>query len=99
MANNVGTNTSSGSTTWEWKRVKKRSASAPAGDSPSAARTSQPVRRRDSHSPLWIEVRYRGGASCSYLISFRGRKRRFDGVEALHDVMRVLNGEVGPWTK
>lgn len=99
MTNNEVQNTSSPSTAWEWKRVKKRSGSAPAGDSPTAGRSSQPRRKRDGHLPMTIQIRYRGGPSCAYLIEYRGTCLRFDGFEAIHDVMQIINGQVQPWER
>lgn len=84
-------NVRSGSTTWEWQKVRVRAGSAPAGDSPPQGVAPKPLRRRDHHKPLTVVVRYRGGPQCSWLISYRGKSHRFEGWLALHDVLTALS--------
>ena len=83
------------STKWEYRKIRVRSGQAPAGDSPSAARTFKGLRARDTHKSLWIEVRYVGGSQASWLIKARGRIERFPGYLELDDVLRRVNG--GEW--
>lgn len=88
------------STKWEYRKVKLSSGTAPAGDSASATSTSRSARRRDSHKPMTIEIRYRGGPEASWLIAYRGVVRRFAGHQALHDVLSYLSeGSSDHWQR
>ena len=78
------------STTWEWRRVKIRTApqalakQRPKG-SPFKRLTPWPPRRR-----LTVTVAYRGGPECWWEISARGVTVYRPGVTALHDLLREI---------
>lgn len=84
-------NIRSGSTTYEWKRVKVRG--TPAGRAKraeGASRWSKLV-GRDRTSPLTVTLRYRGGAESWWLVEARGRRGAFPGWMGLDDVMAEIN--------
>ena len=83
--------TRSGSTDWEWKKVKL------AGPRPGKAqrlRSSLPLRRvagRDHRKPLHLEVRYVGGAEAEWILKARGHEWRLPGHRSLHDALLDVN--------
>jgi hypothetical protein len=81
----------SGSTPYEWKRVKVRP--KPAGRANRAAGASRfyGLTRRDSKTALDIKIKYRGGAESWWLIETRGRTAAFPGWMGLDDVMAEVN--------
>lgn len=89
--------TRSGSTTWQWRKVKVNP--PPGGDrAPQALRYGfHGVRKRDAHRPIWLTMRYRGGAEAQVVIECRGRVKRFPGSTALFDVLKELS-EGSSWT-
>lgn len=86
-------NVSSGSTTWEWRKVRVRSGAAPAGDSANAVSTSRFRVPRSRRKPIWIEVKYHGGPESSWVFSYRGLTTRFPGWMALEDALSQVQGE------
>lgn len=84
-------NSSSGSTTWDWRKVKIRQAPEAEGrvERSESLRSllGWPIRR-----PMTIRVKYRGGAECWWELHARGRMIRRPGSLALHDVLREFYG-------
>lgn len=96
MATHEESYTCSPSTKWEWKLVKM--SPPPGGDRAAADIHGRraPLSSRDPHKPISIEVRYKGGAEASYVVTYRGRVWRFPGYVALHDMMQQVNGQRRP---
>lgn len=93
MAASPKKNTRSGSTTYEWRRVKVRGG-APEGPS----RQGPPKRfgglqRRDPKSALTLTITYRGGSESWWLVTARGRSAAFPGHRCLDDVMQEINAD------
>lgn len=90
VANINDANTSSGSTNWRW--IKAKMSSAPAGDKAAPRRGSDRKHRRSVG--FWrngqITVRYIGGQEASFVLCFEGRCWRYPGHWALFDVMQHL---------
>lgn len=78
------------STTWAYRRVIIRP--APQADRTVGRKAGRwwGIRRVDRAHKLRLEVTYRGGPQCWYLIEARGRHGAFDGGRALHDVIREI---------
>lgn len=91
-------NRRSGSTTYEWRKVKI-SGGAPEGPAPKAASKGtrwSGLGRRDSKRALTITVTYRGGAESWWLVTARGRSAAFPGHRCLDDVLGEVNRT---WTR
>jgi hypothetical protein len=65
----------------------------PAGraTAPKAASRWYGLSRRDPKAKLTLQVTYRGGSECWWLVTARGRSAVFPGHLCLHDVMREIN--------
>jgi len=84
-------NTSSGTTTWGWKRVKI-SRAPQASNSASAASTFwRRLSQRNPRIPLQITVSLRGGPECWVEVHARGAMGRYHGATALYDVLADIN--------
>ena len=74
------------STTWEWRRVKIRSAAPQGGSATQSLRKASTVRlrRRDTHT---LVIRYVGGPESCWLVRLGTRAWRAPGHMALEDLM------------
>lgn len=96
MASSEESNIRTGSTTYEWRKVKI------AG----SARTGQHVgrkpgrfsglSRRNRTARLTVTISHKGGAESWWLIEARGRSAVFPGHRGLDDVMAEINREFEP---
>lgn len=80
------------STTWLPKVDILREAPAQ-GDTAADRRPpggSRAMKKRDSYAPMQIEVRFRGGAEASWLITARGRTWRVPGHVCVHDALAAV---------
>lgn len=77
------------STTWEWRRVKIRSAAPQGGSATQSLRKVSTVRlrRRDTHT---LVIRYVGGPESCWLVRLGSRAWRAPGHMALEDLMTRL---------
>lgn len=95
MASNTNTNARSGSTTWEWKKVKMR------GPRPEGQHsTAKPSRfgglsKRNRSARLTLTIHHKGGAESWWVVEARGRVAAFPGHRALEDVMAEINRDFG----
>lgn len=80
------------STTWEWRRVKIRSAAPQGGSATKELRSRKRVtlRRRDTHT---LVIRYVGGPESCWLVRLGTRAWRAPGHMALEDLMVRLGLE------
>lgn len=85
-------NNCTGSTTWEWRRVRVRRPPKAMDAVPEGRRWFFRLPRWNPRTPLTLRVTYRGGAECWYEIHARGGTLRVPGVTALHDAMVTLYG-------
>jgi len=88
-----GSNTSSPSTKWEFRKVKVKRAAVPPGERSAAGRRTPHLRVWNRRKPLGIRVSYRGGNELDWRVEARGRRWTFDGFLAFEDVMAVVLGE------
>jgi hypothetical protein len=91
MATNEDTNVRSGSTTWEFRKVKIREPRPEAQHGSAKPRRFALLPKRDRRSRLTITLAYKGGAEAWWVIEARGRTAAFPGHRALHDVMAEIN--------
>lgn len=83
------------STRWDWRLVKiEQPARAHRNSRPEGVRTTLPTAKA-MREKITITVKYRGGAECWWECHARGRRFRFPGHMAIHDVMRVIYRDVG----
>lgn len=86
----------SGSTTYEWRKVKITAPPRPTGHSASKASTSSASRagRRREQEPLRapknVQVRFRGGADTWWELTWGGVTKRFPGYVQLDDALLCL---------
>lgn len=88
MSDSESSSTRSGSTTWEWRKV--RIPGRPEGHRDSTRRV--PLAPRNDRIPLTVVVKYRGGAEAYWELRARGRVYRLPGHMYLHDAMTVVQG-------
>lgn len=91
MARNTTSNARSGSTTWEWRRVKISEPAPQASTSPKAPSRFGGLKRRKREDRLNVTIAYKGGSEAWWVIEARGRAVAFPGHRALHDVMAEIN--------
>ena len=93
MSTHSDKNTSSGSTTWAWRRVKiSERPPGPYGTAAEGVRRKR-LTARNPRDPLTVTIAYRGGAECWWEIRSRGVTLRRPGSLALHDVLSELQGQ------
>lgn len=81
------------STTYEWRKVRIRS--APAGESaPAGSSTQLGRRRRDRYRAHTVVVKYHGGPESSWIVYVGKECWRFPGYTALDDVMARVLGQL-----
>lgn len=91
MDETIGSNSSSSSPRWEYRRVMvRRSAGGQKAPHPKGGRFfGRPP--RNPREPLTISVKYRGGPECWYEIHARGCVARFPGYVSIHEIMDEIN--------
>lgn len=91
MAATDESNARTGSTTWEWRRVKMRGPRPEGQAAPKASSRWYGLSRRDAHLRITVTLSYRAGSEAWWLVEARGRQGVFPGHRALHDVMSEIN--------
>lgn len=88
-------NKRSGSTTYEWRKVKVRGGAPEGPSAQPSTKGFHGLSRRNGSTALTLTIVHRGGAESWWLVKARGRHRAFPGHWALDDVMAVVNQEFG----
>lgn len=84
-------NECSGSTRYEWKRVKiRRPPEASSTATPKASRLHR-LPARNPRDPLHLTITYRGGPESWWEVHVRGTIVRRPGYTSLDDIMREIN--------
>lgn len=85
-----GTNTSSGSTKWEWRLCRLRAAPAQGIASPAKLDRSEWTVRHNWRRPQGMTLQYKGGPEASVVVCKGKKCWRFGGHVAIYDVLRAM---------
>lgn len=84
-------NRRSGSTTFEWRRVKISRPPEAHQDSAAKRHRWRRFAARDPRKPITIQIWLRGGAEAWVAVRGRGEENYYPGVTALYDVLADIN--------
>lgn len=96
MARADDQNIRSGSTTYEWKKVKIAGSARTGQHGGRKPGRFSGLSRRNRTARLTMTISYKGGAESWWLIETRGRHAVFPGHRCLDDVMAEINREFEP---